>query len=164
MANRDARRELLAPSFIVMATALACGGTAVTHEDGKDPTQSMHPTTAGNGSGGSGGSGVVSVNPPSTSGGVGGALVSVNPPSPTGGFGGGIVSVNPPAPCPPTVPLAGTYCGTVGNPLQTCAFSSTDCADIFAECVQHQWQLRCLDNGAAGQPAVGGQGGEGGAD
>lgn len=173
MANREARRELLAPSFIVMVTALACGGTAGTEDGDKDPNVAMNPPPA---TGGSSGSGVVSVNPPSPTGGYGGATVSVNPPSPTGGYGGdlvvtnppapggyggvggAVVSVNPPAPCPPTMPAPTSRCTNPINNQLRCNFSSQACADILAVCDGEAWTLDCLD-GAGGEPAAGGRGG-----
>jgi len=171
MANREARRELLAPSFIAMVTALACGGGS--HDGDKDPNVPLNPppATAGSDGVGTGGSGVVSVNPPPPTGSVGGAAVGVNPPPP-GGFGaaggdlvitnppppggdggvGGAIVVNPPAPCPPTMPAPTSRCtNPIYNQLR-CSFSSQACAEILAVCEGEAWTLTCLD----------GSGGEGG--
>lgn len=185
MAGRESRARLLAPSFLVVATAIACGQT----EDQND----------------------IATNPPALEGGSAGASTfggSSNPPvvgcpgtEPVAGeacssgagsceypgpkacgtltqytttaacVGGkwelkqsGFVSCNPPmpVPCPSALPLPGQSCrqGFEVYP-DSCSYATPDCLNIAASCVAGLWQL---DSGACIPPAgEGGAGGQAGA-
>ncbi len=121
MAGRESRRELLAPSFILMATALACGGAAT-------------------GSGGPGeGEHEPSVNPPVVggSGGSGGSAGS-------GGVLTGVGGSNPPAPaCPPGGAVPGEPCDGRHGPAQPALSCPYVACGVPAEiaCVDNRWEI-----------------------
>jgi len=204
MAGRESRRQLLAPSFIVMASALACGGTSVGNGEKERGGPAMNPPPAGQsgvgggpaGAGGYGGS----ANPPLLVGGTAGAganppvtFVCPTTPGPIPGqacTGSGqcpyvacgslsvqircvndkweypVVACNPPPlQCPATVPVDGAVCNGIGHFPNLCSYPTPECPSRSATCTVSTWSVNdCAtgEAGAAGQPAVGGQGGEGG--
>ncbi|HYP90030.1 MAG TPA: hypothetical protein VEQ59_17795 [Polyangiaceae bacterium] len=120
MAGRESRPQLLATSFLMLATALACGGTVITKSDGEAGSSSTRPDDVSGGTNGKGDPGPGPSPAPTTAG------SGSNPPE----IGG--------QPCPATVPAAGTYC--VGT--QTCVFGD-QCGQSSptARCVANQWQV-----------------------
>jgi len=173
MSGRASRARLLAPSFLVVASAIACGGASRGGLDGV--------------AGGPGSGGTFTMNPPP---------VSECPPLPptngspcvgptfcnfsTGTTAGNgcpppmtsascqdnawrvsqsITSCNPPIPfmCPATLPPAGSPCYVFGAPPPPCTFAAALCPFESARCESGVWQLdRCEQlGGAAGQGAGG---------
>jgi hypothetical protein len=119
MAGRESRRQLLAPSFLVMTTALACGGQSAGGADEPNPPTNP-PVVHEGGSGGAGGS-------------VGG-----------GGFVGiAGVGANPPVTftCPEQV-TPGEACDGRHGPAQaapSCPY--TACGQIVqVSCVNDRWE------------------------
>jgi hypothetical protein len=143
MAGRQRRAQKLAPAFLMLASAIACGGVADNGHMGDGPDDPQ--TSAGNGA-----MGGMGANPPYPTAGVG-----ANPPYPaTGGYdpgtGGGFGDVaggtympgtaggvepgtggnyNPPALCPDKAPVQGDDCQ--GQPR--CEYSTPSC-QVTAMC------------------------------
>jgi len=112
--GRESRQQLLAPSFLIMATALACGGTVKTKSDGDLGNVDLGP------SGGSGGT---------TSSGTSGSapIIAGSGSNPPQAF---------PEPCPATLPASGAMC----SGSQTCMFEGA-CTPVQASCVANRWRL-----------------------
>lgn len=176
MAGRETRRQLLSPSFLIVTTAIACGGT--TQRD--EPLVATNPPTVGDGAGapgaggsvanvGTGGGGAAggpAVAGTATVGGTG--TIGVGGNAGTNGRGG---SFNPPVlvlPCPVALPVDDSSCAT-GSFIQRyppmCVYETEDCAGALAFCdsavLAGTWQVEACDGGASG---AGGAGGAAGAD
>ena len=174
MSGRASRARLLAPSFLVVATALACGGKAA--ETGAGPDEG----TAGNGASG----GSTSFNPPPPvcsaaqpqrgSACWGGLSCSYPNPQISCGLPSlpteatcqsgawvvneSIYTCNPPMPvmCPPTLPTDGAACP--GFPANQCFYNAA-CDVETATCEAGNWRVaRCEvidgEGGAGGAPPI----------
>ena len=185
MKQRATRARLLAPSFVVVASVIACGGASVGRSDGTGATAG----TAGTSNGGVGSFGGSS-NPPMpycpgaapANGAVCFAPIMCSyppaagptpdfcqPPTTTASCAGGVwqvqmqlTSCNPPMPvsCPPTLPATGAPCPTFGDPNQICMYPAELCGQESARCVGGSWTaFRCEilgGQGGAGPDGIGG--------
>jgi hypothetical protein len=123
MSGRASRARLLAPSFVVVISALACGGTiSGGADDGSAGSGGSKVAAGGNGYGGYGG--------------------TANPPFPVP-IAGTNCCINPPMPVCPTLPPAN---GTGCFGPQTCSYTGpndTPCPPpvTTATCFANAWQV-----------------------
>jgi len=158
---------LLAPSFLVVASAIACGQTSGGPDDPRG--QGSSPTV-----GTSGAAGVGATSTGGTGVGAGAADPSVGATGVSGGYAGSCGACNPPSvlACPPTLPTPGYPCWASNINGTMCAYPGRSCASETAWCPQGAWQVfACPVAGSeGGTPSFGGEastvagaGGQGGA-
>ena len=165
--SRAARAKLLVPSFLVVASALACGET--------EQRGSGAPTSGADPAGGTAGSG----NPRRpTTGGTGGTqpeggtLAGGTAGAPVGGVGGSVplTGSNPPTPCPAEQPTLGAACSRGGATEflgYGCSFASAECSNERVYCMPDgsgawTWAGHCCLTTMVGQCGAGAEeGGDG---
>lgn len=180
MSGRSSRARLLAPSFLVVASAIACGG----HSRGDDAGGSGGGTSGGSGAFGGTNFGGSSNPPPSTcpvvlpaNGAACFGAISCSypmggpafcpPSSSTASCVSGawmvayqLASCNPPMPfqCPPTLPTEGSPCPGFGDPNMVCSYAASECPAETARCLGTWTVSRCEPLGGEGgqPPSVGG--------
>lgn len=186
MAGRQSRAQQLAPAFLMVASALACGEVSSDEVENDSTTAGNAGVTSNPPSPGGafGGIGEVSVNPPYVgTGGAGGVNMPVtsgaggiepgtsgtggsSAVSGAGGVGTGGFS-NPPIlflPCPVALPVDDSSCAT-GHLFQRytpmCAYEIDGCGSTQAVCDAQTvtWQVEACDGGASNSGGVGGAGG-----
>ena len=152
--GREKRSRLLLPSFVVVASAYACGGTAI-----RDPGDSVV------GSAGSEYVGGGTTNPPPVFDGGGGGYVGGGPNVVIGGSPG---STNPPGfgastVCPEAIPVDGSNCGVHYPTGYECKYNSL-CGTVTATCqAPWNWSVKQPSPDGCEQTGEAGAGGDAGA-